>query len=168
MLMGNDGRYPVEGISALYGVEGVMLDKQWDEYWERFAQRREEYRESFKPEYPGTVFSMGAYSQSLLADVAPSDILAVTLRRGGEEKHFNSEDSPTPAEIYSALSAIRVTGPAVDDASGEAFTLTLVYLNLNDGGFYDYVDFHFMYGGYIGDDVVYAVEGVDALLAATE
>lgn len=173
MLMENEGRYPVSGLSALLSVEGVMLEEEWEAYHAAYREKQDAYEAAFAPAYPTSVFAAGGYNTSLLEGLPHDRLLSINVRVmwNDDAGRLVSDDPKVVAQLYDILSAAKVTGETDSGGNGQKWTITFYYVT--EAGEAGSADIQFvgdtLSGHFSGAGTRYfGVTGLDALFTATD
>lgn len=174
LLLGNDGRYSIEGEETLYSIPGIKHSDDWKAYREDLDEKESEYEDGFHIAYPTTVFALGGYVPDLInKDIGPDGIVSVAVSAHDYdiERYTSSKKSEIEA-IYSALCDMKVTGESSQEESGQDWYVTLYY---EPSGENFYSSTYLKFNGDClvsevakGYDTAYTVTGIDKLFDVSD
>lgn len=112
LLLGKDGRYSVDGLAALFFIEGIKLAGEWKKYWEKQDELKSDYERGYKIFYPSTVFEPRGYWTNLLyKNIDLADIVTVNVKISwSDAESFTSSNRDDIEAICTALCNMKVTG----------------------------------------------------------
>lgn len=174
LLLGKDGRYSVDGLDALFSIEGIKLAGEWKEYWEKQDELKSDYEWGYKIFYPSTVFELGGYWTNLLyKNIDLADIVTVNVKISWSDvESFTSSNRDDIEAIYTALCDMKVTGETSSGATWQKWTVTFWY-KVPSESFYSSAYLSFYGNCFISDfaqggNTIYAVSGIETLFDAAD